>query len=291
MSSTESSAYSDQESDTTSSSAAAAAPNTNFRTNHQTEVPQFKNPCTFVTFKVGKFPILEDFMVHQEVACHASVVFAAAFTSPFLESQLQTFCVEDFSPCIFRLLMQWMYAKTVSLPSDLSVENRYIYLVNLFHLADCYLMTELQHVATNMLWQVFKDTRVLPSRALLKECWIKTNENSKLRMKIFKIAWAAFLLWKARPYQRDPLAELMPSVIIDEIFCLVCEQVEENQERAEKAGIYKEPLCFCKGRKREHKKVMKSFWEKKWVITASEVALARKGVNSNFLEMGLDRRI
>lgn len=70
-----------------------------------------------VKFIVGEGDRAEEFVVHKAFACYHSPVFDAAFNSPFLEGQTQTYRLEDVLPQLFKYVVQWMYAEALVIPS------------------------------------------------------------------------------------------------------------------------------------------------------------------------------
>lgn len=71
-----------------------------------------------VTFYIGKGDNAKGFVVHKEFACHYSPVFKAAFNSQFIEGQTQTYRLEDTTPEVFQLLVQWLYCQTFDLITE-----------------------------------------------------------------------------------------------------------------------------------------------------------------------------
>lgn len=69
---------------------------------------------TLVTFIVGPKTAQETFLVHKEVACNNSPVFAAALNSNFIEGETLKYALDDVEPAIFKLLMQWMYSQKLT---------------------------------------------------------------------------------------------------------------------------------------------------------------------------------
>lgn len=52
-------------------------------------------------------------MVHKEHACHHSPVLNAAFNSPMIEGQTQTYTFEDTSQEAVQYLVQWLYSQQI----------------------------------------------------------------------------------------------------------------------------------------------------------------------------------
>jgi hypothetical protein len=103
-----------------------------------------------VTFLAGGGEEPTKFMVHKEAACKRSPVFAAAFNSMFMESQTQTYQLEDTAVLVFQLLVQWIYYGDLNLPTltpgsaDFEDSDESLCLVKLWMLADRLAMPELQ---------------------------------------------------------------------------------------------------------------------------------------------------
>ena len=43
------------------------------------------------------------------MGCIASPVLKAAFNSPFIEDQIQTYAMEDIDPAVFESFVKWLY--------------------------------------------------------------------------------------------------------------------------------------------------------------------------------------
>ncbi|EKD13142.1 uncharacterized protein L3040_002944 [Drepanopeziza brunnea f. sp. 'multigermtubi'] len=74
-------------------------------------IVSFCDPESIVTFLIGPIDKPARFLIHKEVVCKSSKVFAAALSNcNFIEGQTQTYRLDDTTARAFRMLMQWMYA-------------------------------------------------------------------------------------------------------------------------------------------------------------------------------------
>jgi uncharacterized protein YegP (UPF0339 family) len=80
-----------------------------------------RKPAELVTLYAGKSD--EKFVVHKEFACHYSPVLKAAFNSEFIESQTQTYRLEDAADKAVRLLNHWMYTQTLDTVPEAEIEG------------------------------------------------------------------------------------------------------------------------------------------------------------------------
>jgi len=61
----------------------------------------FREPSKLVTIYVGRGPAVKEFLVHKELLCKHSPVFAAGLNSNFKEGLTQTWRLEDTSEGAF----------------------------------------------------------------------------------------------------------------------------------------------------------------------------------------------
>lgn len=113
-------------------------------------------------------PDTESFKVHKEIACFYSPVLKAAFESPFIEGQTQTYILNNVTQEAVQLLVDWLYFQNIDLeqldtkPGD---ENTKIEaMVQLWVLADRLLIPTLQNLLIRELdkWHV-KERKICDS--------------------------------------------------------------------------------------------------------------------------------
>lgn len=125
-----------------------------------------------MTFLVGPGEDPTTFLVHKEVACKHSPVFAAAFNSDFIEGQTQTYQLEDTTVEVFRLLVQWLYSERFNLPTlthgvaEFEDDNEFICLVELWVLADRLAIPALHEDVLAAFFELMNFMGIIPTRCL-----------------------------------------------------------------------------------------------------------------------------
>ncbi|KAE9381304.1 hypothetical protein N431DRAFT_476151 [Stipitochalara longipes BDJ] len=141
--------------------------------------PTFSNPQELVTFHIGAGTEKQTFLVHKEVATLYSPVLYAAFNSNFLESQTQSYTMDDIEGGVFQLMVQWLYAQKIeycltqaeadslrATPSHTEEERTIVYgkiermqrlLVRLWVLADRLAIPRLQNLVVDELDCIQRD--------------------------------------------------------------------------------------------------------------------------------------
>lgn len=148
-------------------------------------------------------PTAAPFTVHKDYAVYHSPVFRAAFEGNFVEGQTQEYRLQGpFDDNVVRMLAQWLYTQNIDLEqirgkrtgesySSQKPEDKWLFLVQLWVLADSLLMPKLQNMV------VFQLTRMsLDELHLLHECcqyvYENTSQRSPLRyffVDLFAFGW------------------------------------------------------------------------------------------------------
>ncbi|KAK0112499.1 hypothetical protein ONS96_001735 [Cadophora gregata f. sp. sojae] len=172
--------------------------------------PNLVGPQPIVTVKVRADPNpsakWHTFQVHKNYLCHYSPYFRAALTGPFIESSDQSVQLEDTSPSIFGIFVNWLYTQTLINKS--SEQPLSSHLFKLWILADKMLIPRLQNDILSMLEEARK-SKGLPS-AVFAYVYENTAEGSVLRRYIVEMCMAKTEAMKnPDDYPRELLLEIV----------------------------------------------------------------------------------
>ncbi|KAG9238590.1 hypothetical protein BJ875DRAFT_511108 [Amylocarpus encephaloides] len=79
--------------------------------------PEFSDAVSMVTFFIGNKEEgnQKKFLVHKDVICSQSPVLKAAFDNKLTDGGTQTYAIEDVNEHTFKMFMEWLYSKTITL--------------------------------------------------------------------------------------------------------------------------------------------------------------------------------
>jgi len=137
-------------------------------------------PQTIVTVKVNSEETCESetFRVHKNYMCHYSPYFDRAFNGSFAEAESQELTLDDTTPEVFGIFVNWLYTQTIineggELPSCRN-------LIDLWILADRVICPKLQNQTIIRLDQARLIRKRLPS-SKFKCIYENTSDQSPLR--------------------------------------------------------------------------------------------------------------
>ena len=138
-------------------------------------------------FEVG--PGKQLFLLHHNVLCEESKVFAAAFamkgnTLGFRESLEQAMSLPEDDPNIFNLFVNWMYSREFPQLDHSSQSSLYIAYreyTRLYVFSDRYDISSLSAQCLKKLYKLFKDSDHGPSLDLLQWLYDNTEPGTILR--------------------------------------------------------------------------------------------------------------
>ncbi|CAG8950236.1 hypothetical protein HYFRA_00008474 [Hymenoscyphus fraxineus] len=136
-----------------------------------------------VTINVSLNHLKDTFIVHKNFICFYSPFFDAAFNGAFKEAETQVLDLEDTSPTVFGLFVNWLYTQRLEFPGgeNISMSN----LIDLWILGSRCLVPKIQNKSLELLDKrrifVFSSTKFV-------RAYENTTEGSPLRRYIVAIA-------------------------------------------------------------------------------------------------------
>ncbi|PVH71817.1 hypothetical protein DL98DRAFT_577183 [Cadophora sp. DSE1049] len=172
--------------------------------------PNLVGPQPIVTVKVRADPNpvakWHTFQLHKNYLCHYSPYFRAALTGPFIESEDQQVKLEETSPSVFGIFVNWLYTQT--LVNKSSEQPLSSHLFKLWILADKLLIPRLQNDILSML-EAARKSKGLPS-AVFGYVYENTTEESMLRKYIVAMCLSKTETMKnPDDYPRELLLEIV----------------------------------------------------------------------------------
>jgi hypothetical protein len=157
-----------------------------------------RNPKDIVTLIAVEGDDTKEFLVHKEFACHYSPTLNAAFNSTFIEGQTQTYCLENTSEGVVRLLIQWLYTQKLDIvslrnvyyehdnedlteQSDEEDDDENLRLAQLWVLADQLLIPKLQNLVLRIFDEIRIELKILPVNCF-SYVYENTSKDSKIRL-------------------------------------------------------------------------------------------------------------
>jgi len=142
-----------------------------------------------VTFLIGKNE--EKFFVHKTFVCHYSPVLRAAFNSTFLESQTQTYGLDNISREAFQFFAEWLYMQKIDVVQlreeyDRAPENKAeqgkeeFALHELWVFGDKFSIPALQNLAMKAINDISNKWNMI-STEYMQYVWANTQVDSPLR--------------------------------------------------------------------------------------------------------------
>lgn len=150
----------------------------------------------------------QPFRVHQDFLCYYSPYFEAVFKGKFAESKSGALDLEDVSPKVFEIFVNWLYTQTVFLPGSKLPQIQD--LMNLWIFADRLLIPRLQNHTLEAIDRVRLKSKTFPS-SVFHHVYEYTDKGSPLRRYIVDVMSRG----KANPLQypeRFPV-ELLVDII------------------------------------------------------------------------------
>ncbi|KUJ22631.1 uncharacterized protein LY89DRAFT_680761 [Mollisia scopiformis] len=152
------------------------------------------------------------FTVHKRLLCASATMFRGAFSGQFLESQEGTMTLEEDSPAVFALYVEWLYRSSVSVIStDPHAHLRDLY--GLYFFADKLLLPALKDKTMDAIQDVSLKHGILQSICtpeMIQKVWANTSasENREERgLRAFVIHAATYVLVKRAEVDPDDEAD------------------------------------------------------------------------------------
>jgi hypothetical protein len=157
------------------------------------------DPTSLVTFIIGKKEKTTKFIIHKEVVCFHSKVLDAAFNSNFIKGQTLEYYLDDTSPGVFKLFMQWLYSQKLVLLAltdpvreDMEIGlNESLDLAMLWVLADKLGMSSLQNVALKAIDEISHKHQLIATHTFF---YIENNTAADSPLRRYTVANCASYL-------------------------------------------------------------------------------------------------